>query len=245
MQSFESAGGHRGIPQPKVKLVLPYTKNQRILKKIMEHLLVIYVALTLFGLGITVADFFGILDQKGTDDTDAEASVQEGDRVVDAGPSPQAGSWLGPGDTGIRMLTRILGCLRTGVYFSLGAGPTGLFALFLGRSPGKSLIWSAGVGVGIALMARFLRKLVRRDLDSSLKPAEFLQEKAVITVPLAPGAVGKAVVRQFGKETELYVRAQDPQAAFSKGTEVWIVDFDESWYYVIGGNEKNHEYHHQ
>jgi hypothetical protein len=214
---------------------LPYTKNQRILKKIMEYLLVIYAALTLFGLGITVVDFFGILDQKGTGDTNTEESVQEGVRAVDADPSPQAGSWLAPGDTGIRILTTILGCLRTGVYFALGAGPTGLFALFLGRSPGKSLIWSAGVGAGIALIARFLRKLVRRDLDSSLKPVEFLQEKAIITVPLAPGAVGKAVVRQFGKETELYVRSQDPRVAFSKGTEVWIVDFDESWYYVSGG----------
>ncbi|MDR2797323.1 MAG: hypothetical protein LBB80_03175 [Treponema sp.] len=201
----------------------------------MEPFLVIYGALTLFGLGITVADFCGILDQKGTDDGDTGEPVQEGELSDEAAPSSQGGSWLAPGDMGVQVLTKILGCLRTGVYFSLGAGPTGLFALFLGHTPGKSLIWSAGVGVGILFMARLLRKLLRRDLDSSLKPSEFIMEKAIITVPVAPGAGGKAVVRQFGKETELYVRSKDPRAYFAKGAEVQIVDFDESWYYVIGG----------
>ncbi|MDR2394303.1 MAG: hypothetical protein LBD93_09155 [Treponema sp.] len=203
----------------------------------MEQLLVIYAALTLFGVGITAADFFGWLDQKGTDDGDVGEPVQEGDLGDEASPSSRGGSWLGPGDPGIRVLTKILGFLRTGVYFSLGAGPTGLFALFLGRSPGKSLIWSAGLGAGIAFMAHLLRKLLRRDLDSSLKPGELIMEKAVITVPLAPGAAGKAVVRHFGKETEVYVRSKDPGTAFSKGAEVWIVDFDASWYYVRGGGE--------
>ncbi|MDR0722386.1 MAG: hypothetical protein LBF75_06275 [Treponema sp.] len=203
----------------------------------MEPLLIIYGALTLFGLGITVADFFGILDQKGTDDGDTGEPVQEGELSDEAGPSSQGGSWLAPGDPGIKVLTKILGCLRTGVYFSLGAGPTGLFALFLGHTPGKSLAWSTGVGVGILFMAHLLRKLVRRDLDSSLKPGEFIMEKAIITVPVGPGAGGKAVVRQFGKETELYVRSKDPRASFAKGTEVQIVDFDESWYYVIEGGQ--------
>jgi hypothetical protein len=198
----------------------------------MEHFLIIYGALTVFGVGITVADFFGILDQKGIDEGDAGEPVQEGDIPDEASPSSRGASWLGPGDTGIQVLTKILGCLRTGVYFALGAGPTGLFALFLGRSPGKSLIWSAGLGAGIALMAHLLRKLLRRDLDSSLKPGELLMEKAVITIPLAPGLAGKAVVRQFGKETEIYVRSQDPHVHFAKGEEVQIVDFDESWYYV-------------
>ncbi|MDR1955989.1 MAG: hypothetical protein LBQ30_03965 [Treponema sp.] len=202
----------------------------------MERLLILYSALTIFGLGITVADFLGILDQKETsdsDDADTEAAAPE--QTGEEAPSHQEGSWVAPGDTGIRFLTRLLGSLRTGVYFSLGAGPTGLFALFLGRSPGKSLLWSAGVGAGIALMAYLLRKLIRRDLDSSLKPAEFMLEKAVITVPVAPGAMGKAVVRQFGRETELYVRSKDVCAAFPKGQEVRIVDFveqDGSWYWI-------------
>ncbi|MHB9292753.1 hypothetical protein Holit_01858 [Hollandina sp. SP2] len=197
----------------------------------MEPLFIIYGALTLFGLGITAVDFFGILDQKGTDDGNTGEPVQEGTRA------DEGGSWLASGEPGIQVLTKILGCLRTGVYFSLGAGPTGLFALFLGHTPGKSLIWSGGVGVGILCMTHLLRKLVRRDLDSSLKPGEFILEKAIITVPVAPGAGGKAVVRQFGKETELYVRSKDPQVYFAKGAEVQIVDFDESWYYVIGGGE--------
>ncbi|MDR3115085.1 MAG: hypothetical protein LBU25_06150 [Treponema sp.] len=186
---------------------------------------------------MTAADLFGILDRKGADEGDTEASDQEGDRSYEGKPPSQGASWLGSEDTGIRVLTAILGCLRRGVYFSLGAGPTGLAALFLGYTPGKSLIWSTGVGVGILLMAHLLRKLVRRELDSSLKPGEFIMEKAVITVSVRPGSGGKAVVRQFGKETELYVRSKDPRASFAKGAEVRIVDFDESWYYVIGRGE--------
>jgi hypothetical protein len=96
----------------------------------------------------------------------------------------------------------------------------------------SSLGWSAAAGVGIAILTRLLRKFIRRDLDSSIKPDEFLMEKAVILTPVLPGEAGKAAVRQFGREQEIYVRCRDTAAAFSKGAEVRIVDFDESWYWI-------------
>jgi membrane protein implicated in regulation of membrane protease activity len=122
--------------------------------------------------------------------------------------------------------------LRTGVYFSLGAGPTGLFALLTGVGGAASLAWSAGAGVFIAVLTRALRAFVRRDLDSSIKPEEFLMDQAVICVPVAPGAMGKALVSRYGRDTELYVRCKDQSRALQKGEVVRIVDMDDDCYWV-------------
>jgi hypothetical protein len=118
------------------------------------------------------------------------------------------------------------------VYFALGAGPTGLFALFTGLSRGQSMIWSIGGGIGIALLTRLLRKFLRRDLDSSIKSEELLMEKALILVPVNPGEIGKALVRRFGTETEIYVRCRDNNTAFPKGAEVQITEYDENFYWI-------------
>lgn len=122
--------------------------------------------------------------------------------------------------------------MRLGVHFSLGAGPTGLFAVATGVPAGASLVWSAGAGLFIAILARTLRSFMRRDLDSTIKPEEFLMDRAVITVSVTPGAMGKALVRRYQRETELYVRCVDPDLALAKGREVRIVDLDGEAYLV-------------
>jgi hypothetical protein len=171
------------------------------------------------------------------DDT-TDADVQYGDR----------GSWVVSGHSGAkadtRMTTRtgtssgplvvakLIGTLRTTVYFSLGAGPTGLFALLTGVGGTASLAWSAGAGVFIAILARTLRAFVRRDLDSSFKAEEFLMDQAVISVPVSPGAMGKAIVSRYGRDTELYVRCKDQSRALLKGETVRIIDMDEDCYWV-------------
>ncbi|HRW23213.1 MAG TPA: hypothetical protein P5298_02265, partial [Spirochaetia bacterium] len=134
--------------------------------------------------------------------------------------------------TGTRAVAKAIGTLRLGVYFSLGAGPTGLFALLTGQRPVASLAWSAGAGLFIAALSKALRAFIRKDLDSSIKPAEFIMDEAVVTVPVLPGEMGKATVRSYGKETELYVRSRDAAAAFPKGSAVRIVDFDDDCYWI-------------
>ncbi|MDR2398367.1 MAG: hypothetical protein LBD74_06370 [Spirochaetaceae bacterium] len=194
----------------------------------MEALVIIYGALSVFGFGVTAADFCGILDNlKDAGPGDAANGVQD----------TEAGSLLASGDPAITALSKVLGSLRNAVYFALGAGPTGLFALFSGYSPGKTLLLSSAVGSGVLLMAHLLRKTLRRELDSSLKPEELILAKGVITVAVAPGAGGKAAVRQFGRETEVFVRSQDGVSSFTKGSPVCIVDFDESWYYIVSAQE--------
>jgi hypothetical protein len=231
------------------------------------NLIILYTALAVFGLGVTIIDFLGILnhgdeDSGGGDHTGDADGASVGSPEDDTGDNDSGdggdnsgnngedtgshggqdahdhASYLSPGSSGIKAVTAVMALLRTAVYFSFGAGPTGLFALFRGLSRGESLLWAAGVGTGTALLARVLRRFIRRDLDSSIKPEEFLMEKAVLLLPLDPGTIAKAVVRQYGTETEIYVKCRDPRAALKKGTELRIIDFDNELYWVEAANEK-------
>ncbi len=219
--------------------------------------------MAVFGIGVTIIDLFGILDQLapgGTGDAgndgDSGDSGQVGEDATDVQvdatdaetQSGEKGSWVVSGQSSSRHAThdsaptlgvhgtlavaKVIGTLRTGVYFSLGAGPTGLFALLTGVGGIASLAWSAGAGVFLAVLAKALRAFVRRDLDSSIKPEEFLMDQAVISVPVSPGALGKALVSRYGRDTELYVRCKDPRRSLPKGEEVRIVDMDDDCYWV-------------
>ncbi|MBU0926815.1 MAG: hypothetical protein KKA67_03645 [Spirochaetes bacterium] len=242
----------------------------------MNSLFILYSALAVFGVGVTIVDLFGVFEHAGSEadggdsasdgaDSASDDAFSSGDDASggedaggeDAGDADSGGetdgghdaatghddtavaqhggargSYVASADTGTRLVAKAIGALRLGVYFSLGAGPTGLFAVFTGVGPGASLAWSAGAGVFIAALARALRSLVRKDLDSSIKPEEFIMDEATIIVPVGAGAMGKAVVRRYGRETELYVRSREPGKEFPKGSAVRIVDFDDDCYWV-------------
>jgi hypothetical protein len=179
---------------------------------------------------------------------DSSLPAMQDDASYTESPYGDRGSWVAAGQSkfrqgthnpapppsvhGAQAVPRIIGTLRTGVYFSLGAGPTGLFALLTGVGGVASLAWSAGAGVFIAVLSRTLRAFVRKDLDSSIKPEEFLMDQAVISVPVTPGAMGKAIVSRYGRDTELYVRCKDHSRALPKGETVRIVDMDDDCYWV-------------
>ena len=100
----------------------------------------------------------------------------------------------------------------------------------------ESAWWSVGAGAAIAVLARSLRSLVRRDMNSSFTDADFILEEAEITIPVEPGRMGKATVRRFGSQVEVYVRASTPERGFERGDAVRIVDFRED-YYVVEASE--------
>ncbi len=260
-----------------------------ILAVIMQSLFVLYSALAVFGVGVTIIDLFGVFEHAGGSGHDGGDSGHDGgdsghdggDSVHDGGDSVHDGgnsghdsgdsghdsgdsghdgddsghdgddsghdhvhmlpshdtthhhgSYIASADSATRFVARTIGVLRTGVYFSLGAGPTGLFAVLTGVAPGESLAWSAGAGVFIAILARALRSFIRKDLDSSIAPQEFIMDKATIIVSVTPGAMGKAVVRRYGTEHEVFVRAKDVHAAFTRGDTVRIIDFDDDCYWI-------------
>lgn len=244
----------------------------------METLQAIYIALAVFGVGVTIVDLFGALDH-GSDSGQGGgahghgASHHGGDagHVVHAGhegdaahapgghgaqdhgaegvipvgaaretvPSREVEAGARTGLERSATVARVIGTLRMGVYFSLGAGPTGVVALATGRSVPESVAWAAGAGVAIALLARALRKFVRRDLDSSFSAEDFLLEEAEITVPVAPGLLGKAIVAKFGAQAEVYVKATTPDHAFARGDRVRIIDFQDDCYLVEAADEEH------
>ncbi len=225
----------------------------------MNSLFILYSALAAFGVGVTVIDLFGVFEHAGHDaghgddatgdddasgDDDAtghddatgddDAAGHDSPSHAHAGSlvSHRGGSYVASADAGTRLVARTIGVLRTVVYFSLGAGPTGLFAMITDVGPAASLAWSTGAGVFIAALARGLRSFIRKDLDSSIRPEEYIMDEAVVTVTVAPGAMGKVAVRRYGRESELYVRAKDPGSGFPKGAAVRIVDYDDDCYWV-------------
>ncbi len=207
----------------------------------MQSLFVLYSALAVFGVGVTIIDLFGVFEHAGSSDHAGDSGHDDGadhddgaghDDNPDNDVVQHHGSYIASADSATRFVARTIGALRMGVYFSLGAGPTGLFAVLTGVAPGESLAWSAGAGVFIAILARVLRSFIRKDLDSSIAPEEFIMDEATMTVSITPGAMGKAVVRRYGTEHELFVRAKDIQSSFAKGAKVRIVDFDDDCYWV-------------
>jgi hypothetical protein len=122
--------------------------------------------------------------------------------------------------------------LQNAAYFSLGFGPTGLFASFNDLPRTTGLIWAGGVGAAIVILARLLRRLVRREMDSTIKPDEFLQEKGTLLLPLDGDGISKAAVRVFGREMEIFVRCMSKNIHLPKGKTITIVDYDNEVYWV-------------
>ena len=151
------------------------------------------------------------------DSAAAEGSLLGAARIDERIPA------LGRGQ-GTAAVARLIASFRMFVYFALGAGPTGIVALATGLCAGRSLLWSLGAGAAIAVFVRLLRRALRRDLDSSYTAADLLYEEAEITIPVAPGQLGRAIVQRFGPNTVVYVRAADPGLAFGRGERVRIVE---------------------
>ena len=74
--------------------------------------------------------------------------------------------------------------------------------------------------------------MIRRDTDSTIKPNELLQEKGTLLLPLAGEEISKAVVHQYGREIEIYVRSSDKDCKLSKGKDIIIEEYDNDIYWV-------------
>jgi len=202
----------------------------------MADLFVLFITLTVFGVGVTIIDFLGILDHFGASDhsgdsdhghIDNASTAEHGSNLVPANKQPvqEKPSFV--------IITKIMWLFRNAVYFSLGFGPTGLFAVFSGLSRTSGLIWAFATGTAMMILARLLRRFIRRDLDSSIKTDELLQEKGVLLLPLEGGAISKAMVRQYGREIEVFVRCKDKNSNLPKGKEIIIDEYENDVYWVI------------
>ncbi|MCL2209936.1 MAG: hypothetical protein FWC19_07355 [Treponema sp.] len=203
----------------------------------MADLFVLFITLTVFGVGVTIIDFLGVLDHWG-DNSGDHFSDHSDSHSADTGS--EHGSNLiaenkhsAPDKPSFSIISKIMNLLRNAVYFSLGSGPTGLFAYFNGLSRTSGLIWAFAVGAAMIILARLLKRFIRRDLDSSIKTDELLQEKGVLLLPLEGETISKAMVRQYGREIEVFVRCKDKNSKLPKGKEVIIDEYEDDVYWVV------------
>jgi membrane protein implicated in regulation of membrane protease activity len=232
----------------------------------MTWLLSLYIGATVFGVGVTLIDFLGLLgdqeddaDDGGAEALDSDGGAIEADFDVDAGDADfdgdadadfdggagepaeaddagdveEAGSDAGHDIRRRRsIILRIMTGLRSLVYFALGFGPVGWFALSTGQSTMMSLAYAAPVGGVVLLGARLLRRVLRSELTSEIKESDLLMEKGTVTVTVNPGQLGRVRVTVGGAYADRYARGKDTEEPLRPGELVRVVEVSDECVYV-------------
>ena len=236
----------------------------------MDWLYPVYIAATVFGAGITVVDFLGLLggqsEGEGGEDTGGEDYGDADTGEIDTSGADTSGADTGGEDTGGEdtggedtggeeadggetddgrpsylahdrrqrgmWVLRTMSAARNLVYFSLGFGPVGWYALSRSEAAASSLVWSIPVGVAVLFGARVLRRVLRHELDSQLKSADLVMEKGLVIVTIGAGRMGKVRVSVGGTYTDRFARAKDAEESIPQGTTVRVVDVSDECVYV-------------
>lgn len=206
-------------------------------------LMQIFIACSIFGIGVVLLDFIGLLgdgegdgdvgfDMDGSDggaDFDASDFDGDADGDFDGDSGDSGGDALGGGGMAVLSALRYL---RLFVYYCLGFGPTGLAAMILGRSALASLLFAVPAGLLSLLLASAFFRFQRSNTDSSLRPHDMLNERAVVTIPLSQSDMGRVRVQIGMNVSEPYALAADGGRAFEKGEVVQIVRVTDEAVYV-------------
>lgn len=152
---------------------------------------------------------------------------------ADAHGAEHPPSIAGPDRSGGRnALVGLLGALRNLIYFCLGFGPVGLFALATSGSVARALIWSIPIGGAALVGTRALRKFMRRELNSEISSSELLMEHGVVTVSIGAGELGKVRVKLGDLYVDRFARAASASAAIPVGSAVRITEVTDDCIYV-------------
>jgi len=218
----------------------------------MTLLLSVYIGATVFGVGVTLVDLFGLL---GSHDGDHDATAgptgghvgddtasgvgghDGGDHIPghhDGAESVEHDGSVAGHDRPDRRnpLLGLLAFLRNVIYFCLGFGPVGWFALATSGSVVTALVWSIPVGGAALIGTRVLRRFMRRELNSEISTGELLMERGVVTVSIGSGELGKVRVRLGDLYVERYARAATSGTEIRVGTRVRITDVSDDCVYV-------------
>jgi hypothetical protein len=202
----------------------------------MGGLLTLYIAASVFGIGVTLLDLLGILGHSGGHGAGHDSGAQDssghdagghGAIEHDAGaheapahetaPSSLLGHQPPQRPIGLRALT----ALRTVVYFSFGFGPMGWISHSMSGSLLASLAWSIPTGILFAGAGLVLRRIQRSTLDSQVSDGELLMEEAEVIVPIEPGLIGKVRVKALS--VERFARAKEAAESYAVGEKVRVV----------------------
>jgi len=199
----------------------------------------VYIACTIYGLAVMLIDLTGILSHFGEDhgDTDGEGATasdhaETGDISPDSYPDPEpSGSVLMHHRRGQDLVLRLMTALRSTVYFSLGFGATGWFASGQ-MSALLSLPISVGVGMLTWLIAKWVRRLQRSELNSQIRDSDLLMAEALVTLPISYHTIGKILMQHENRRVERYAKALDRNDHFPKGSRVRVLEVADDFFYV-------------
>ncbi|WP_455382713.1 NfeD family protein [Salinispira pacifica] len=227
----------------------------------MGWLLSVYIGAAVFGVGVTLVDLLGLLgshegDHAGSSDQDAGGhgdddfggnageSAEAASPELDAAPEALADHDAADQNENVESVTghdrperrsyvlRLLTIVRSIIYFCLGFGPVGWFALATTGSAVTSLYWSVPVGVVALFGTRALRRFMRRELNSEISTSELLMERGVVIVSIGAGELGRVRIKLGDVYVERFARAASPETAIHAGTTVRVTDVSEECVYV-------------
>lgn len=219
----------------------------------------LYIASAVFGVGVLILDFIGLLggqnDHSGTQDAafdgggdeggdagaedadtsadQADAEASQADSDEDTGDQDQA-DHAGHASVDARGVLVLSGLrhLRSLVYFCVGFGPVGLLALWKGYWPPVSLLWSIPAGLGSVFVVRRILRFQTKDTDSSLRPEDLLMRRATVLVSLSKGSMGKVRVEVGMGVSEQYALPEHDEEHFEKGDTVYVASVSDTCIYV-------------
>lgn len=204
----------------------------------------LYIAFTIFGAGMLIIDLTGILsafgeDGEGGGDHDGEFDGHGDD---DSGDTDADHSGHVDDDHGSalvyhrsrqkRWILTAITALKSLVYFSVGFGATGWFALAQDYSTFSSLLYSIPTGVVTLIIARLVKRLQRRELSSGIDERNLLMSEATVLMPVAKGKIGKVRVHYNERYIDRYARVSDPNDKFEKGDIVRILDMNDQYFFI-------------
>jgi len=209
----------------------------------MSWLLSVYIAATVFGVGITFIDLLGLIGSHDGDQSDAvggdhdstdDGAVDHDGSAEHEGENAEHEGSIAGHDRPVRrgVVLSILTVLRNLIYFCLGFGPVGWFAVATGTSGVGSLIWSAPVGVVALIGTRVLRRFMRRELNSEVSESELLMEKGEVIVSIGQGELGRVRIRLGDIYVDRFARASRPDATIHVGAQIRVTEIAEDCVYV-------------
>jgi membrane protein implicated in regulation of membrane protease activity len=181
-----------------------------------------------------------------TDHTSGQIADHSTNLATNHGPTPASAANLtsqplaqhsplaladGP-STGLSKLLTALRYFRLFVYFSIGYGPVGLMAEYLGFSWWAALLWAIGSGLAIGALSRAFFQFQQRDVDSTVQTVDLFLGTATVIVPITAGNMGKVRVQIGQSIAERYAVAEEAHENFPAQTVVDIVRVTDDCVYV-------------
>lgn len=132
----------------------------------------------------------------------------------------------------LRVILRMLSWMRMFVYFSLGFGFSGLFAIYLGETSLSGFLWALGLGLTVVFLYKTMNRVLRQEINSVIKEEELLLRNGTIIVSVKKGQLGKVEIEWNQQSVERYCRSFLQEEEFKVGDQVLIAKVTDECVYV-------------